>query len=192
MSDTILNLDPSQYFYFFWFIYFWSVVIQVLVTTATHFTKTCSPQGCKLSGIYRNSGISPCFFQCGVPDFKKNKTQPSWVVFTTLIMSPSTLKIHLKSVIFHKSCWNLCIHDTFPWFCLFTNLMSDFAVGKICQKISGIFLKNHLHPWPQVVSGIKKSKEKTTLYIVHSKGKLVISKIEYMYSTTCMYTLVGK
>jgi hypothetical protein len=29
----------------------------------------CAPgrgvQGCKLSGIYRNSGISPCFFQCG-------------------------------------------------------------------------------------------------------------------------------
>jgi hypothetical protein len=25
--------------------------------------------------------------------------------------------------------------------------MSDFAFGKICQKISGIFGKNHLHPW---------------------------------------------
>jgi hypothetical protein len=25
-------------------------------------------------------------------------------------------------------------------------LMSDFDFGKICQKISGIFLKNHLHP----------------------------------------------
>jgi hypothetical protein len=67
-------------------------------------------------------------------------------------MSPSTLKIHLKSVLFHKSCRNLCIsmprciHDTFQWFCLFTNLMSDFVFGKICQKILGIFWKNHLHP----------------------------------------------
>jgi hypothetical protein len=66
-------------------------------------------------------------------------------------MSPSTLKIHLKSVLFHKSCRMLCvsmprcIHDTFQWFCLFTNLMSDVAFGKICQKISGIFGKNHLH-----------------------------------------------
>jgi hypothetical protein len=87
--------------------------------------------------------------------FVKKKYRPSWVVFTTLYghnMSPSTLKIHLKSVLFHKSCRNLCvsmpscIHDTFQWFCLFMNLMSDFAFGKICQKISGIFLKNHLHP----------------------------------------------
>jgi hypothetical protein len=29
---------------------------------------TGNRQGCKLSGIYRNSGISPCFFQCGVTD----------------------------------------------------------------------------------------------------------------------------
>jgi hypothetical protein len=67
-------------------------------------------------------------------------------------MSPSTLKIHLKSVLFHKSCRNLCvgmprcIHDTFQWFCLFTNFMSDFAFRKICQKMSGILGKNHLYP----------------------------------------------
>jgi hypothetical protein len=48
--------------------------------------------------------------------------------------------------IYALACRGRCIHDTFQWFCLFTNLISDFAFGKICQKISGIFLKNHLHP----------------------------------------------
>jgi hypothetical protein len=38
-------------------------------------------------------------------------------------MSPSALKIHLKYVLFHKCCRNLCVsmprcvHDTYQWFC---------------------------------------------------------------------------
>jgi hypothetical protein len=58
-------------------------------------------------------------------------------------MSPSTctLKIHLKSVLFHKCCQNLCVcvprcvHKTFQWFCLFVNLMSGIVLGFSEQEL---------------------------------------------------------
>jgi hypothetical protein len=111
--------------------------------------KGASCPGPVFTGIPRYFSV---FFPVLVPDSYKNHN----ILLSCFyhFMSPSTLKIHLKSVLFLKSCRNLCvsmpmcIHDTFQWLCLFTNLMSDFAFGKICQKISGIFEKS-LAPLPQ-------------------------------------------
>jgi hypothetical protein len=88
------------------------------------------------------------FFQCGGSRFVKkifflNKSILLSRFIQLIIghdVSPSDLKILLKSVLFHKCCRNLCVsvsrcvHDTFQWFGLFMNHMSRMSDGWLIRQ----------------------------------------------------------
>jgi hypothetical protein len=89
-------------------------------------------QGCKLSSIYRNSGI----FQCGFPicKIKKKKIDP-----------PESFKPTYKAIIYlqmpWKSIWNLYIISQMLAFRgAFMTLFSGFACLRISCLISGKFV----------------------------------------------------